>query len=61
MLTNLFTILIVIAIVGVVVWFVQTYTPMPGWAKGLITAVCIIFALLWLLGVVTGHSALTWR
>jgi hypothetical protein len=47
--TGILSVVIVIAIVGVVVWAIQTYVPMPPIFKGLITVVIIIAVLLWLL------------
>jgi hypothetical protein len=55
------TIVIVIAIMGLIVYAIQTYVPMPAWAKGLISVVCVLFVLLWLLDIVQGHSLLHWR
>lgn len=53
---SLLSVVLVIAILGVVVWAIQTYVPMPAWAKGLISVVCILVVLLWLLQMVGGHG-----
>jgi len=51
---TLLTIVIVLAIVGVIVWAIQTYVPMPPIFKGLISVIVIIAVLLWLLDFVGG-------
>ena len=56
MISTLLAVVIVIAIIGVCVWAIQTYVPMPPWAKGLITVVCVVAVLLWLLDLVGGHG-----
>ena len=42
------SILITLILVGVLLWFVQTYIPMAQPIKTLITVVVVIFVLLWL-------------
>lgn len=46
---SLIGIVLVLAIVGVVIWLVNTIVPMPGWMKTVINAVAAIFVLLWIL------------
>jgi hypothetical protein len=43
------TLLVVIIIVGVIVWFVNTYVPMPPAFKALVYIVAGIFVLLYVL------------
>lgn len=45
------TILIVLIVVGVLLWLVNTYIPMDRKIKGILNAVVIIILILWLLKV----------
>lgn len=47
---DLITLIIVIAVVGVIVWAVTTYLPMPPMFKNLIILIAILVVALWLLG-----------
>jgi hypothetical protein len=44
-------VLLVLCVIGVIVWLVTTYIPMPGWMKTTITVVAIVFTVLYLLQV----------
>lgn len=46
---SLFTILIVIVVVGVLLWLVNSYIPMQRTIKGILNAVVVIILVLWLL------------
>lgn len=48
---NLIQIVVTLAIVGVLLWLVLTYIPMPAPFKTIITAVAVIAVVLWLLQV----------
>lgn len=58
MITGLLTLIIYIAILGLIVWAVTTFIPMPPQFKTLIYVVVGIIALLILLQVVTGGTVL---
>lgn len=45
-----------IALIGLVVWLVQTYLPMPPIFSTLINLVVVIGAIIWLLRYVTGKG-----
>lgn len=45
------TILIVILVVGVILWLVNSYIPMQRTVKGILNAVVIIILVIWLLKV----------
>ena len=47
----MFTIIIVLAIVGVLLWLINTYVPMDGKIKNILNIVAIIAVILWLLNV----------
>jgi hypothetical protein len=54
---DIVTIIIVLIVVGVVLWLINTYIPMQGAIKSILNAVVIILVLLWLLsafGVIGG-------
>jgi hypothetical protein len=48
---SLFTIIIALAVFGVLLWLVNTYIPMDGKIKKIINVVAIIAVILWLLNV----------
>lgn len=48
---SLITVIIVLIIVGVLLWLVNTYIPMAGSIKTIINVVVIIAVILWLLQV----------
>ena len=45
------TIIIVLIVVGVILWLVNTYIPMQRTIKGILNAVVIIIVVIWLLQV----------
>ncbi len=47
----LLQILIVLVVVGVLLWLVNTYLPMQGTIKSILNAVVVICVVLWLLSV----------
>ncbi|MFN3944557.1 MAG: Thivi_2564 family membrane protein [Allosphingosinicella sp.] len=46
---SILTILLVIIVVGVLLWLVNTYVPMQGTIKSIFNAVVIILLVVWLL------------
>jgi hypothetical protein len=54
---DIIQILVVLVIVGVVLWLVQTYIPMAPPIKTVITVVVVLFLCLWLLRMfgIVGH------
>ena len=46
---SLLSIIIVLIVVGVLLWLVNTYIPMDGKIKGIHNAVVVIVVVLWLL------------
>jgi len=46
---SLISIIIVLIVVGVLLWLVNTYIPMAGSIKTILNAVVVIFVILWLL------------
>ena len=55
---SLLTILIVLLVVGVLLWLVNTYLPMDQKIKGIFNAVVVIVVVVWLLKVFGLLSAL---
>jgi hypothetical protein len=47
----LLTIVLVLIVVGVLLWLINTYIPMQGTIKGLLNAVVVICVVIWLLQV----------
>ena len=47
----LLTIVIVLVVVGVLLWLVNTYIPMQGTIKSILNAVVVIAVVIWLLQV----------
>lgn len=45
-------IIVVLAVIGVLLWLVNTYIPMPAWVRKLINIVAAVGVALWLLGLV---------
>ena len=45
----LLTILIVLVVVGVILWLVNTYIPMDGKIKSILNIVVVILVVIWLL------------
>jgi len=58
---NLIHVLIVLVVVGVLLWLVNTYVPMQGTIKTILNAVIVIAVVLWLLQDFGLLSALTHR
>jgi len=56
MLTSLLTIIVYIAIIGLVVWAITTFIPMPAPFKTLIYVICGIVCLLILLRMLGGNT-----
>jgi hypothetical protein len=46
---SLVTIVIVLIVVGVMLWLINTYIPMQGTIKSILNAVVIIVVVIWLL------------
>jgi len=46
---SLITICVVLIVVGVVLWLINTYIPMDSKIKGLLNLVVVVFVILWLL------------
>jgi hypothetical protein len=54
---DLFSIIIVLVVAGVLLWLINTYVPMQGTIKSLLNGVVIIVLVIWLLqvfGVLSG-------
>jgi hypothetical protein len=47
----LLTVVLVLIVVGVLLWLINTYIPMQGTIKGLLNAVVVICVVIWLLQV----------
>lgn len=48
---SLIYVLIILAVVGVILWAINTQLPAPAWIKTVINVVACLFILLWLLQV----------
>ena len=46
---SLITICVVLIVVGVVLWLINTYIPMDSKIKGILNLVVVVFVILWLL------------
>jgi hypothetical protein len=46
---SLLTIVVVLIVVGVLLWLINTYIPMDGKIKSILNAVVVIVVVLWLL------------
>lgn len=46
---SVFSVLLVLIVVGVILWLVNTYIPMDGKIKSILNAVVVILVVLWLL------------
>ncbi len=55
----LIQVLIVLIVVGVLLWLVNTYIPMQGAIKSILNGVVVIVVVLWLLNVFGVLSSLT--
>ncbi len=47
----LLTVVLVLIIIGVLLWLINTYIPMAGSIKTILNIVVVIFVILWLLSV----------
>jgi hypothetical protein len=45
----LLTILLVLVVVGVILWLVNTYIPMQGTIKSILNVVVVVIVIIWLL------------
>ena len=52
------TLILVIAVVGFLVWLITEKVPMADGFKPTLTVITIVFIVLWVLAVLTGHAAL---
>ena len=54
---SLISVVVVLVVVGVVLWLINTYIPMAGSIKSILNVVVIIFVAIWLLQAfgVLGH------
>jgi len=53
------SVLVTLVVVGVVIWLVQTYIPLPAPIKTVITVLMVLILCIWLLqtfGVIGGHG-----
>ncbi len=48
---SIITIILVLIVVGILMWLINTYIPMAGAIKSLLNAVVLIILILWLLQV----------
>ena len=46
---DLISVIVVLVVVGVLLWLINTYLPMQGAIKSLLNGVVVIFVVLWLL------------
>lgn len=51
---DLITLVIILIVIGVLLWLVNTYIPMDGKVKQILNAVVIIVLVLWLLSLFVG-------
>lgn len=57
-LMGLVVLVLVLALVGFLVWLILTYIPMPDLWKKLIVVVLVVFVVLYLIGLLTGHATI---
>ena len=58
---SLVSIVLVLIVVGVILWLINTYVPMAGSIKNILNIVVVIVVLLWLLrvfGVISGGPSI---
>jgi hypothetical protein len=58
---SLISLLIILVIVGVVLWLINTYIPMDGKIKKILNVVVVVIVIIWLLsafGVIGSHSGI---
>lgn len=61
---SLVTLILVLALVGFLVWLIQTFIPMDARIKNLLSVVVVVVLLLWVLqgvGVLTGGPVIRMR
>jgi hypothetical protein len=59
---DIIQVLVVLVVVGVILWLVQTYIPMAPPIKTILTIVVVLFLCIWLLGVFgIGHYTISPR
>jgi len=46
---SILTIIIVLVVIGVVLWLINSYIPMEAWVKKLLNIIAVIFIVIWLL------------
>jgi hypothetical protein len=46
---NLISLVVVLVVIGVILWLINTYIPMDGTIKKILNVVVVIFVVLWLL------------
>jgi len=46
---SLLTVIVVLIVVGILLWLINTYIPMQGTIKSILNAVVVIVVVLWLL------------
>ena len=56
---SLISVIVVLIVVGVLLWLVNTYIPMDGKIKGILNAVVVIAVVLWLLQIFGLLTSLT--
>jgi len=57
---SLISLIIILALIGVVLWFVNVKIPMPGWLKtciNVVAAICVVMFLLQAFGVLGDVNA----
>jgi low temperature requirement protein LtrA len=52
----LIQVVVILLVVGVILWLIQTYVPMAAPIKQIITAVVVIAVVLWLLSLFVGPN-----
>jgi hypothetical protein len=56
--THLFAIVLILIIVGVVLWLVNTYVPMDVKIKTILNVFVVIVVIVWLLYLISGYLSL---
>jgi glycerol-3-phosphate acyltransferase PlsY len=51
---SLLSLIFILAVIGVLVWLVNTYVPMASSVRRILNAVVVIIIVLWLIGLFTG-------
>lgn len=55
---DLISLVIVLIVIGVLLWLVNTYIPMDDKIRQILNVVVVIAVVLWLLGIFLGYGAL---